>query len=65
VDCDRDRRFSIGEIAQHRGNFIHALVEFLVGNDDRRFRLRFRNENEGGFVFVLRKVAVDAVVAGR
>ncbi len=49
-----------GEIAKHRGDFVHTLVKFLVGDDGGGFAFRLRDEDEGGFVFVFREMAVDA-----
>src|SRR5580698_8150848 len=56
--------FESGKIAQHGGDFVHALVEFLIGDNGRGFVFWFGNENQSGFVFVFGEMAVDAVVAG-
>src|SRR5271168_3240195 len=56
--------FQAGEIAEHGRGLIHALVEFLIGDDGGGFVLRFGNKNQRSLVFVFREMAVDAVVAG-
>ena len=60
----RSPAFKSGEIAQHGGDFIHALVEFLIGDDRGGLIFGFRDEDECGLVFVFGEMAVDAVVAG-
>ena len=47
-----------------RGDFVHALVEFLIGDDRCGFVFGFGDEDQRGFVFVFGEMAVDAVVAG-
>ncbi len=56
--------FESGKIAQHGGHFVHALVEFLIGDNSRRFVFRLGDENQSRFIFVFGEMAVDAVVAG-
>ena len=56
--------FESGKIAQHGGDFVHALVEFLIGDNCRRFVFRFGDENQSRFIFVFGEMAVHAVVAG-
>ncbi len=53
-----------GKIAEHRGDFIHAAIEFLVGDDGSGFAFWLRDENQRRFVLVLGEMAVHAVVAG-
>jgi len=64
VDGDAVAGLQPGKIAQHGSDFVHPPVEFLVGDDRGGFALRLRNKNQRRFVFVLREMAVDAVVAG-
>ncbi len=64
MDGDAIAGFQPGEIAKHRGNFVHTLVEFLVGDNDGGFVFRFGDEDQGRLVLVLCEVAVNAVVAG-
>src|SRR5882672_2404634 len=53
-----------GEIAEHGGNFVDALVEFLVGDDGGGFGFGLGDENQRGFVLMFDEMAIDAVVAG-
>src|SRR6266576_3254740 len=64
VDGDAIAGFQSGEIAKNGGNFVYALVEFLVGDDRSGFDFRLRDEDQRGLVLVFGEVAVDAVVAG-
>src|SRR5882762_2026999 len=64
VDGDAIAGFQPGKIAEHRGNFIHALVELLVGDDSGGFAFRLGDEDQRGFVLVFSEMAVNAVVAG-
>ena len=51
------------EIAEHRGDLVDALVEFLVGDNRHGFAFGFGDEDQRGLVLVFREVPVDAVVA--
>src|SRR5882762_2233738 len=64
VDGDAIAGFQSGKIAEHRGDFVHALVELLVGDDGGGFTLRLGDEDQRGFVLVFSEMAVNAVVAG-
>ena len=64
VDGDAIAGFQSGKIAEHRGNFVHALVELLVGDDGGGFAFRLGDEDQRGFVLVFSEMAVNAVVAG-
>jgi len=62
VNGDAIASFEVAEIAEHGGGFVYANVELAVGEDLRGFVFGFRDEDEGGFVFVLGEMAIDAVV---
>ena len=64
VNGDAVAGFEAGKIAKHGGDFVHALVEFLIGDDGGGFAFGFGDEDQSGFVFVFGEMAVDAVVAG-
>ena len=53
VNRDAIAGFQSGEIAQHRGGFVHAAIQLLIGDDLRGFVLGFRHEDQRGFIFVL------------
>src|SRR5215471_14785304 len=62
VNGDPVTCFEPYEIPQHRRGFIYAVVEFLVGNDDRFFIFRLRHKYDCPLVPVLRQMPVHAVV---
>src|SRR6266478_3673701 len=64
VDGDAIAGFESGKIAKHRGDFVYALVEFLVGDDRGGFSLGLGDEDQRSFVLVFSEMAVNAVVAG-
>ena len=51
-----------GKFAEQSGYFVHAAIEFLIGDDDVMFVLRFGDEDQRRFVFPFGKVAIDAVI---
>src|SRR5579859_1687213 len=64
VNGDAIAGFEAAEIAEHGGGFVDADVKFAIGEDLRGFVFGFGNENEGGFVFMLGEMAIDAVIGG-
>ena len=64
VDGDAIALLQSGKFAQHGGDFIHAAIEFLIGDDDVVLVFGLGNEDERGLVLVFGEMAVDAVVAG-
>src|ERR1700730_6953271 len=52
------------KIAKHGRDFVHAAIEFLIGDNRSGFTLWLRDKNQGCFVFVLGEMAIDAVVTG-
>src|SRR5438552_2546774 len=64
VNGDAVAGFEAAEIAEHGGGFVYANVKLAIGEDLRGFVFGFRDEDEGGFVFVLGEMAIDAVVGG-
>ena len=64
VDGDAIAGLESAEIAKHCGGFVDADVKLAIGEDLRGFVFGFGDEDEGGFVFVLGEVAIDAVVGG-
>src|SRR5579872_1165277 len=62
VDRDTVARLQPGKVAQHSSNFVHAVVEFLIGDGDKGFFFRVGHEDISGLVAILLKMAVDAVV---
>src|SRR2546430_1076003 len=64
VNGDAVAGFEAAEIAEHGGGFVYANVKLAIGEDLWGFVFGFRDKDEGGFVFVLGEMAVDAVVRG-
>jgi hypothetical protein len=60
----RSPAFQPGEIPQQGGEFIHPDIELLVGDVLIPSSSGSGHEMDGGLVFVLGQMAVDAVVAG-
>jgi len=64
VNGDAVAGFEAAEIAEHGRGFVYANVKLAIGEDLRGFVFGFGDEDEGGFVFVLGEMAVNAVVGG-
>src|SRR5581483_1085198 len=63
VNRDAVSRLQPAEIAQQRGDFVHAVIQLLIRDRDRRLALELRNEDERRLSLVGLEMAVDAVVA--
>src|SRR6478736_10099510 len=64
MDGDAISSFQSAKIPQQRRHFIHAIVEFLVRDGDRRDIFRLAHKDKCSFVPILLKMTIDTVVTG-